>query len=243
VGQHRFVGFKDRVIEIGVAVDLFGDFAQVVAFHTRVALALRGRVLVRFGLSDPRGLGANPAVTVDGRPAKLQPGGGSGSGKGFFAFVDAGALAGRPIVVGFDYAFRGNESLSLAPMAGDTLWTVKGDWGSPSFGGSFLPMQRAVTAKSFEARYPIGNLALGQSLVATADKGQSNITAAPQSNLAYEGPTDANQAEQAQINLIQPVDLYSRVDRAVKYGFLFIGFTFLALLMFDIIGGVKVSAV
>jgi inner membrane protein len=47
----------------------------------------------------------------------------------------------------------------------------------------------------------------------------------------------------AQVSLIQPVDLYSQVDRAAKYGFLFIGFTFLALLMFDVIGGVRVSAV
>jgi inner membrane protein len=39
------------------------------------------------------------------------------------------------------------------------------------------------------------------------------------------------------------VDLYSQVDRATKYGFLFIGFTFLAFLLFDIVGGVRVSAV
>jgi inner membrane protein len=203
---------------------------------------------LRFGLSDPRGLGANPAVTVDGRRAKLQPGGGSGSGKGFFAFVDANSLTARPMIVGFDYAFRGNQSLSLAPMAGDTVWTVKGQWGSPSFGGSFLPMQRTVTATDFKARYPIGNLALGQSLVATADKGQSNITAVAASGDAVPAPVAidgdvGHPHELASINLIQPVDLYSRVDRAVKYGFLFIGFTFLALLMFDIIGGVKVSAV
>ena len=42
---------------------------------------------------------------------------------------------------------------------------------------------------------------------------------------------------------MQPVDLYSQVDRAAKYGFLFIGFTFLAFLMFDVVGGVRVSAV
>src|SRR5437764_197477 len=53
----------------------------------------------------------------------------------------------------------------------------------------------------------------------------------------------ADSAQAAQIDLIQPVDLYSQVNRAVKYGFLFIGFTFLALLMFDVIGGVRVSAV
>ena len=47
----------------------------------------------------------------------------------------------------------------------------------------------------------------------------------------------------ASIGLVEPVDLYSRVDRSVKYGFLFIGFTFLAMLMFDVIGGVRVSPV
>ena len=52
-----------------------------------------------------------------------------------------------------------------------------------------------------------------------------------------------NGAQTAQISLIQPVDLYSQVNRATKYGFLFIGFTFLALLMFDVVVGVRVSAV
>ena len=50
-------------------------------------------------------------------------------------------------------------------------------------------------------------------------------------------------AQLAQVSLIQPVDLYSQVNRATKYGFLFIGFTFLAFLMFDVIGGVRVSGV
>ena len=46
----------------------------------------------------------------------------------------------------------------------------------------------------------------------------------------------------ARIGLVDPVDLYSQVDRAVKYGFLFIGFTFAAFLMFDVVGGARVAA-
>ena len=61
--------------------------------------------------------------------------------------------------------------------------------------------------------------------------------------MPHEPARDASVPQTASINLIQPVDLYSRVNRATKYGFLFIGFTFLALLMFDVIGGVRVSAV
>src|SRR5688500_12336786 len=45
------------------------------------------RAELRFGLSDPRGLGSNPQVIAAGRPLRLQPGGGGGSG--FFAWLDA----------------------------------------------------------------------------------------------------------------------------------------------------------
>jgi len=203
------------------------------------------RAELRFGLTDPRGLGANPRVTIDGRPARLQPGGGSGQGKGFFAFVDAASLASRPMIVGFDYDFRGNSALALAPHAGDTHWRVTSSWPNPSFGGDFLPAGRTVGDKGFASDYRIGNLALGRSLISTSDKGGGNITAQPTLRPGGHSVVEADRSgsQVASIDLIQPVDLYSRVNRATKYGFLFIGFTFLALLMFDIIGGVRVSAV
>jgi inner membrane protein len=202
-----------------------------------------GKAELRFGLSDPRGLGANPKVKVDGSSVRLQPGAGSGQGRGFFAFVDAAPLSGRTMVVEFDYAFRGNSSLTLAPHAGDTRWAVTSAWPHPSFGGSFLPGARNLGAEGFTANYRIGNLALGRSLVSTGDKGASDITASPAPEAAYAARGGPDVASSASISLIQPVDLYSRVDRATKYGFLFIGFTFLTLLMFDIIGGVRVAAV
>ena len=206
------------------------------------------RAELRFGVSDPRGLGANPRVAVNGQPVRLQPGGGSSGGRGFFAFVDAASLPGRSLDVAFAYDFRGNASLTLAPQGGDTRWTVRSAWPHPSFGGAFLPAQRRVSDKGFEASYRVGNLALGRALVTTGDPGSSNTVervAAPsrQSMASAVEPGDGTAVQVADISLIQPVDLYSRVNRATKYGFLFIGFTFLALLMFDVIGGVRVSAV
>ncbi|HET8750405.1 MAG TPA: cell envelope integrity protein CreD [Sphingomicrobium sp.] len=204
------------------------------------------RAELRFELRDPRGLGANPRVTVAGRPLRLLPGGGSGGGHGFFAWVDASGLVSQPLAVDFAYEFRGNASLSLVPQAGDTRWTVKSSWPSPSFGGDFLPGARSVGEKGFEATYRIGNLALGRSLVSTGDPGASNtVERVPVGSAGYLAgtPPGGDAVQVASISLIQPVDLYSQVNRATKYGFLFIGFTFLALLMFDVIGGVAVSAV
>jgi inner membrane protein len=202
------------------------------------------RAELRFGLSDPRGLGVNPQVSANGRPLRLQPGGGSSGGRGFFAWIDATTLPSQPIAVDFAYNFRGNASLGLSPQAGDTQWAVRSSWPSPSFGGDFLPGDRHVADKGFDASYRIGNLSLGRSLVSTSDAGAAPPTPAPNRDSSTPAETSAGDRDQiAQIDLIQPIDLYSQVNRAIKYGFLFIGFTFLALLMFDVIGGVAVSAV
>jgi len=198
--------------------------------------ALAGAEL-RFGISDPRGIGANPSVTVNGKPIRLQPGGGSGGGTGFFAWIDAAPLASGPMVVDFRYNLRGNGGLALAPSAGDTSWSVKSSWASPSFEGGFLPATRTINDKGFTASYRIGNLALGRSLAELKDADSSPPNRNP------DAMANAGNGQNAEVSLIQPVDLYSRVDRSAKYGFLFIGFTFLALLLFDVIGGAPVSRV
>ena len=209
------------------------------------------RAELRFGLSDPRGLGANPRVSAGGRPLRLQPGGGAGggTGHGVFAWLDAAPLAGGAIRVDYAYEFRGNGSLGLVPRAGETRWRLRSPWPHPSFHGAFLPAQRRIGADGFEAVWRVGNLALGQQLVSTDAEvaavavTPSDPSRAPPAFVAEGAPAVPGPAGAAQVSLIQPVDLYAQVNRATKYGFLFIGFTFLAFLMFDLIGGVRVSGV
>lgn len=218
--------------------------ADLARFGVAVSDMALDRAELRFGLSDPRGLyGQPPSVSVGGQKLRLQPGGGTlaTNGAGFFAWLDAGALVGKPIAVDFAFAFRGNGWLSLAPQAGDTRWRVTSPWPHPSFQGGFLPVERGVSDTGFAATYRVGNLALGQSLVATGAPQQQERAPMVEPG-GYEVAAAAGGYE-ARINLVQPVDLYSRVNRATKYGFLFIGFTFLAFLLFDVIGGVRVAGV
>lgn len=199
------------------------------------------RAELRFGLSDPRGLfGTPPNIMLNGHALQLQPGRGSKdtSNKGFFSWVDASALRTGALSASFDYNFRGSGALTLRPRAGDTDWKVHSPWPNPSFKGNFLPSTRSVTETGFTADYRIGNLALGQSLIGEGDADTRATDAARMADDAAPGS-----AATAEINLIQPVDLYDQVNRATKYGFLFVGFTFLVFLMFDIIGGVRVSSV
>lgn len=196
------------------------------------------RAELRFGVSDARGLSANPDIRVGGQKLALGPGGGTSLvPTGFYAPIDLTKVDPAKLAVDFDFSLRGNASIALAPRAGDTAWTVTSSWSNPSFGGGFLPDEHPMTKAGFTATYRIGNLALGRSLLfveETEDGGPKGI--AP-------GPDPSTNAMLASIALVEPVDLYSQVNRATKYGFLFVGFTFLAYLLFDIIGGVRVATI
>ena len=201
------------------------------------------RAEIRFGLSDARGLAADNKLSVAGQSLVLQPGKGLGEtgNTGFFSWLDATALADGTIDMKFDVKFRGTESLTMVPDAGQTNWTVTSKWPHPSFTGGFLPDNK-VTKDGFTAKYTISNLALGTSLTSSQPGQQIYPSSDDRGYNSYETGARAGPSS-VTVNFIQPVDLYDQVSRATKYGFLFIGFTFVAFLLFDLIGGVRISSV
>ncbi|WP_373487049.1 cell envelope integrity protein CreD [Blastomonas sp.] len=203
--------------------------ADLARFGVKPEELLLDRAEIRIGISDARGLLADNGIAMAGKALPLRPGKGLGAtnGSGFFAFADWSGGIGAPLDVAYRFGVRGNGQLTLIPDAEATEWTITSKWPHPSFGGQFLPNARNVTDSGFSARYAISNLALGRAVV----------------QLPQAGDMASREVSQgAQIDLIEPVNLYSQVDRAIKYGFLFIGFTFLAFLMFDIIAGARVAA-
>lgn len=223
---------------------------------TREAL-LWDRAELRMGASDSRGLTRGGTLAVNGRPLAVQPGKGPGAtgGQGFFAFLPWNGEG--EITVDYGFGLRGGRSLSLVPRGGQTRWTVTSTWASPSFSGAFLPETPRISDKGFTASYTVDKLALGQAPVATEDLGPPAIAeaggvyrdstaataAAPGADAATGGAAEVvnGQARAVTVGLVEPVNLYSKVDRSVKYGFLFIGFTFLAFLLFDVVGGARVA--
>jgi inner membrane protein len=199
---------------------------------------------VRVGISDARGLVDGNSIAVNGSRLDLQPGKGlrSTGNSGTYAFFDW--AGGAPLTVDYRIGVRGLGDFRLIPRGVDTRWTIKSTWPNPSFGGDFLPKHN-IGADGFTATYAIPNLALGQAQVLTDDLSPPDVSdyrggayAAPVVNYRAGGGT----AKAVAISLVEPVDLYSQVDRSIKYGFLFIGFTFVAFLMFDVIAGARVAA-
>ena len=209
------------------------------------------RAELRMGASDSRGLTRGGTLVANGTALAVQPGKGPGAtgGQGFFAFLPwsgEGELA-----VDYGFGLRGSRSLSLVPRGGQTRWAVSSSWESPSFSGAFLPEKSAISDKGFAASYTVDKLALGQAPVAMEDQGPPMIDdgaasypAVRDATASTTGPAEtvSGQARAVTVGLVEPVNLYSKVDRSVKYGFLFIGFTFLAFLLFDVVGGARVAA-
>lgn len=197
---------------------------------------------IQLSVSDPKGLQTDARIVVGSNALALNPGlGPDSNGSGVHAFLDC--TAGAPIALEFAYSLRGSTNLSFVPRGQSTDWSVTSTWPHPSFAGGFLPgdEDKEVSADGFKAKWSVSNLALGQSLVSTEqpdtpvnggfyDDGFGNRVAAAGSDSI------------ASIGFMEPVDLYKQVERALKYGFLFIGFTFLAFLMFDIVAGARVAS-
>jgi inner membrane protein len=225
------------------------DLARLGVAPARLDFA---RAELRFGSPIRAGSAPIRSVRAGGQPLRLQPGGGAAAAARLLRLARRRASE-RPIRSISPSISAATRALSLAPQAGETRWRLRSSWPHPSFQGGFLPAGRERRRDGFDAelprRQPGARPVAGQHrrrrrpAPAAPERSVPPPTREPMAATARRPPRRRRPAGTAQISLIQPVDLYSQVNRATKYGFLFIGFTFLALLMFDVIGGVRVSAV
>jgi inner membrane protein len=112
----------------------------------------------------------------------------------------------RRIDFSLDLELGGSEAFSLAPLNADTTVAMRANWPHPSFQGRFLPTAHEIRADGFSARWRVSRLA-------AQGTGAAGIS----------------------VSFIEPVGLYRQLERASKYGFLFVGLTFGAFLVFELL--------
>ena len=172
------------------------------------------------GISDPLGIRAAPAVSVNGRSYDFAPGPGDGALAGGLHAPLASLLTGREQKLEFSFSLElgGSEAFAIAPLGADTAVSMRADWPHPSFQGRFLPAKHAIGPEGFTASWKISRFA-------AQGAGQAASCAFPCNRMG----------EQISVSLIEPVGLYQQLERASKYGFLFIGLTFAAFLLFELL--------
>jgi len=185
-----------------------------------------GRPTASIVLADPRGLIGSPALQWAGREVPLARGSDlPHAPSGLHALLpefDPGKQQRLEYSLTID--LLGTESLAIVPIADNNHVRLTSDWPHPSFGGQFLPRPESQrrARDGFEAQWMVSALA-------------SN---AQQQVLAHEGRKECRDGfcvERLEVRFIEPIDIYSLSDRALKYGFLFVGLTFGCFFLFEVL--------
>jgi inner membrane protein len=187
-----------------------------------------GEPQLGIGIRDVRGLVGVPSLRVAGKPFVLRQGLGHGSAGGLHTTLATPAEGGT---LAFDVEFKsllqGTETLSIAPLADHNVIALESSWPHPQFHGDFLPRTREIGKDGFRANWDVTSL---------ASNAQSQYRGAI--DHSGEGPTEA-----ISVSLVDPVNVYSQVDRATKYGVLFVLLIFVAFFMFEFLKQLRIHPI
>ncbi len=111
---------------------------------------------------------------------------------------------------------NGSQTLKIVPVGKETKVNLKSSWINPSFNGEYLPVKREINKDGFIAKWKIlhFNRNYPQQWVSNKYKIESSSFG---------------------VELLSPIDSYRNTHRTIKYAILFIGLTFLAFFMVEIL--------
>jgi inner membrane protein len=186
------------------------------------------RAQLAIGLSDVGAIRAASSLRLGGVDHALAP------GPGAAGFLETGLHAAVPearpgvtLPFSVDLTIGGHGRLSFVPIGDETAVELASTWPHPSFDGAALPVERRVEARGFGAKWH--RLHLGRNFPSTWNDGE--ISRAQLSAAAFG------------VTLLSPVDTYRSNDRAVKYQLLFIGLTFLAFTLIELLAALRVHPI
>jgi inner membrane protein len=136
-----------------------------------------------------------------------------------------------------DLELFGVEDWAFVPVGDMTQLRVQSNWLHPSFGGQFLPAERAVGAQGFTANWRVSSLAIGNG----DDLHKGQLVCARVGEDDWEESKDCLKA--IRVSFVDPVNAYTLSDRAAKYGLLFIVLTFVAVGLFEVMQRLRVHPV
>jgi inner membrane protein len=195
-----------------------------------------GRARLVIGVSDPRGLREGAGIEWDGAPLAWRPGGADAAVLSRGLHADLGALSNPAATAAVQHRFRitlalrGSQRLDILPLGRTTRVALASDWPHPSFTGRLLPeADTRVSDAGFAATWATSHFAtnLDQVLQGCLQTTRCEDYARSAFGVAF----------------IEPVDLYLTLERAVKYGFLFVGLTFAAFLLFELLAGLAIHPI
>jgi inner membrane protein len=187
------------------------------------------------GISDIRGIGNALQLSWNGAKRVFQPGTATSLlAAGVHAALPApDLLSTRRMTYEIALSLQGTSDFQVTPMGRESSVLLTSNWPHPSFVGEFLPREREVKGSGFSARWQTSFFATNLENVVTAcrDGAPGNAACLELGNRHFG------------VSFIDPVDHYLQSDRATKYAFLFIGLTFAACFLLEVLRRLSVHPI
>ncbi len=178
-----------------------------------------GQPTLGIGIRDSRGLGAVGKLQWAARHQDFLPG-----SKllylhgGFHAPVDVDLKKKSEVTFSTHFNLRGLDQILIQPTARTFKLDMKANWPHPSFTGSFLPMSREISADGFSAEW-------------LTHEFSSRVPNLIETCAAQDCVLNPDTA--IGVAFIQPVDVYAKTHRSLKYAILFLCLVFAAFFVFE----------
>ena len=185
--------------------------------------------VVTLAITDLRGAKDALVLTLDGETYPLTPGSKLAEfPSGVHARVKKLAHDKDELAFELKLALNGSGALRFIPVGRQTRVQLTSPWRDPKFTGAFLPSQRSVTATGFTADWEVSYYGRPY-----PQQWSTQETASPFNSRAVT-------ASLFGVELLTPVDGYRHIERAIKYGVLFIALVFTAFFLFEMLARVRV---
>jgi inner membrane protein len=188
------------------------------------ALSDQSKAFIEIGIPDMRGI--NKDITLYWVDSTLPVISGVKSNDIIESGVHANViLSDNPVLsFSFDIDLNGSHSLNFIPLGKETEVKLTSTWNDPGFCGAFIPDDRNIDEKGFNAYWNV--LQLNRNFPQQWIDKQYTVS---ESSFGVE--------------LITPVDSYQKSERSVKYAVLFIALTFLVFFFAEVMTKTRIHPV
>lgn len=212
-----------------------------------------------FPIQDARGLNAKPTFNIDGKNYKFDFSAQSQGQHGFDLLHITSKQYPELIPKlqkGFSFSLQfdleGLSEFSFIPTSYEMTYQAKGNWSDVKYDGQSLPFKKLSKKQFFEADWK--NIALGKrnldrlSTCANnqcfyqAVNTQSNLISDVDSGYAASN-TSSNNISGISTQFLEPVNIYTQTDRAIKYGIMVIIITFGCFFLFEVLKSLKIHPI
>ncbi|QNX15660.1 inner membrane CreD family protein [Acinetobacter seifertii] len=211
-----------------------------------------------FPIQDARGLNAKPIFNIDGKNYKFDFSTQSQGQHGFDLLHITSKQYPELIPKlqqGFSFSLQfdleGLSAFSFVPTSYEMTYQAKGNWGDVKYDGQSLPFKKLNKKQFFEADWK--NIALGKrnlDRLSTCENSQCfyqalNTQNNPISDEAAYAVSNAtsNNISGISTQFLEPVNIYTQTDRAIKYGIMVIIITFGCFFLFEVLKNLKIHPV